>query len=63
VTGDGRQPWVFRGFLRPPDAVTKQPGIAATFVAFMALDAALGTVLVWVLLRLRSEHPDMRKGV
>ena len=63
VTEYGRQPWVIRGFLTTADAVTKQPGIAATFVAFMALYAALGTVLVWVLLRLRSEHPDMRKGV
>jgi cytochrome d ubiquinol oxidase subunit I len=63
VTEYGRQPWVIRGFLTTADAVTKQPGIAATFVAFMALYAALGTVLVWVLLRLRSEHPDLRKGV
>ncbi len=63
VTEYGRQPWVIRGFLTTADAVTKQPGIAATFVAFMALYAALGTVLVWVLLRLRSEHPDLRKGL
>jgi cytochrome d ubiquinol oxidase subunit I len=62
VTEYGRQPWVIRGFLTTADAVTKQPGIAATFVAFMALYAALGTVLIWVLLRLRSEHPDARKG-
>jgi cytochrome d ubiquinol oxidase subunit I len=62
VTEYGRQPWVIRGFLTTADAVTKQPGIAATFVAFMVLYAALGTVLVWVLLRLRSEHPDTRKG-
>jgi cytochrome d ubiquinol oxidase subunit I len=62
VTEYGRQPWVIRGFLTTADAVTKQPGIAATFVAFMALYAALGTMLVWVLLRLRTEHPDTRKG-
>lgn len=62
VTEYGRQPWVIRGFLTTAEAVTKQPGIAATFVAFMVLYAALGTVLVWVLLRLRSEHPDARKG-
>ena len=63
VTEYGRQPWVIRGFLTTADAVTKQPGIAATFVAFMSLYAALGAILVWVLLRLRAEHPDTRAGV
>lgn len=58
VTEYGRQPWVINGYLTTADAVTKQPGIGVTFVAFMLLYAALGTTLVWVLLRLRSEHPD-----
>jgi len=58
VTEYGRQPWVIHGILTTADAVTTQPGIGATFVAFMLLYAALGVTLVWVLLRLRSEHPD-----
>lgn len=58
VTEYGRQPWVIKGILTTADAVTTQPGIGATFVAFMLLYAALGITLVWVLLRLRSEHPD-----
>lgn len=58
VTEYGRQPWVINGLLTTADAVTTQPGIGATFVAFMVLYAALGITLVWVLLRLRSEHPD-----
>jgi cytochrome d ubiquinol oxidase subunit I len=62
VTEYGRQPWVIRGFLTTADAVTKQPGIAGTFIAFMVLYAALGIVLIWVLLRLRTEHPDTRMG-
>lgn len=60
VTEYGRQPWVIRGILTTADAVTTQPGIGATFAAFMLLYAALGSILVWVLLRLRSEHPDTR---
>lgn len=58
VTEYGRQPWVINGFLTTAEAVTKQPGIAATFAAFMILYVALGAMLVWVLLRLRAPHPD-----
>ena len=58
VTEYGRQPWVIHGYLTTAEAVTKQPGIAPTFAAFMLLYATLGIMLVWVLLRLRTAHPD-----
>jgi cytochrome d ubiquinol oxidase subunit I len=46
VTEVGRQPWVVQGLLRTSDAVTPMPGLVVPFVAFTALYAGLGTIVV-----------------
>lgn len=51
VTEVGRQPWVVRGFLRTADAVTPMPHLAVPFLAFTALYAVLGLVVVAMLRR------------
>jgi cytochrome d ubiquinol oxidase subunit I len=42
VTEVGRQPWVVYGILRMADAVTRAPGVQATFVGVVILYSALG---------------------
>ena len=46
LTEVGRQPWVVQGLLRTSDAVTPMPGLVVPFVAFTALYAGLGTIVV-----------------
>jgi len=49
VTEVGRQPWIIRGVMRTADAVTPMPGLAVPFVAFTALYAFLGVVVIALL--------------
>lgn len=58
VTEVGRQPWTIYGVMRTSEAVTPAPGVAATFVGFMALYAALTATLVWLLRRLATGAPE-----
>jgi cytochrome d ubiquinol oxidase subunit I len=44
VTEVGRQPWVVYGILRTTDAVTRSPGVQATFVGVVILYTVLGIV-------------------
>lgn len=53
VTEVGRQPWIVYGVMRTADAVTPAPGLLSTLSWFIALYAALGVVLVWMLNRLK----------
>jgi cytochrome d ubiquinol oxidase subunit I len=46
VTEVGRQPWIVYNVMRTKDAVTQASGVWVTFVAVLALYAALGAVLV-----------------
>ncbi|MDO9019229.1 MAG: cytochrome ubiquinol oxidase subunit I [Myxococcales bacterium] len=49
VTEAGRQPWTIQGVLRTADAATRSPHAVVTFVAFSALYAFLGVVVVGML--------------
>ena len=49
VTEVGRQPWVIHGVMRTADAVTPMPGLTVPFLAFTALYAVLGVVVVSLL--------------
>ena len=53
VTEVGRQPWIVYGVLRTTDAVTRAPGVQATFIGVVALYAVLGVAAVVALLALR----------
>lgn len=58
VTEVGRQPWVIQGVMRTTDAVTKVPGIWISLLIYTALYAALGVVVVLLLLhQFRSSPP------
>jgi len=41
VTEMGRQPWIVHGLIRTADAATSAPGLATTFVIFIAIYVAL----------------------
>jgi cytochrome d ubiquinol oxidase subunit I len=49
VTEVGRQPWIVQGYMRTSEAVTEAEGIWFSFVAVLALYAALGTAAILVL--------------
>ena len=53
VTEVGRQPWIIYGVMKTADAVTPVPGLTTMLAWFVALYAALGVVLVWLLNRLK----------
>ncbi len=52
VTEMGRQPWIVHGIIRTADAATSAPGLATTFVLFIAIYAALAVTCVRLLLAL-----------
>lgn len=53
VSEVGRQPWIILGVMRTTDAVTPAAGLHVALTGFVILYALLGTVLVWLLTRLR----------
>jgi cytochrome d ubiquinol oxidase subunit I len=57
VTEVGRQPWVIHGILRTSEAVTPAAGVPAMFFGFALLYLLLGTTVVLLLWRLRSNAP------
>lgn len=53
VSEVGRQPWIILGVMRTTEAVTPAAGLPVALSGFVVLYALLGTVLVWLLTRLR----------
>lgn len=51
VTEVGRQPWVIYGVMRTAEALTPMPGLWVPFVTFSVVYAALGAVVLVILLR------------
>jgi cytochrome d ubiquinol oxidase subunit I len=52
TTEVGRQPWVVYNIMRTSEAVTRAPGIWGSFAIVVGIYAAVGVVLVLVLLRM-----------
>jgi len=50
VTEMGRQPWIVQGVIRTADAATTAPGLATTFVIFIAIYIALAVTCARLLL-------------
>jgi cytochrome d ubiquinol oxidase subunit I len=58
VTEVGRQPWIVNGVMRTSDAVTQASGIWLTFSLVLAIYAALGAILIVVLLAMSRRWRD-----
>jgi cytochrome d ubiquinol oxidase subunit I len=59
TTEVGRQPWIVYDVMRVEDAVTDAGGLPIAFAVGVAVYAALGVIVAWLLRRLASRPPEV----
>ncbi|HEX6543559.1 MAG TPA: cytochrome ubiquinol oxidase subunit I [Ktedonobacterales bacterium] len=60
VTEGGRQPWVINHVMLVRDGVTSAPGVGFFFFVFLAIYLLLTAVLIWLLIRLWRQTPQVK---